>query len=134
VRKTTDNSGATEIIQFRATIDESTEMRIKQIKKHLNASRAGQQFTNVICHDLVLWVYSSQARRKQLERFYAAEWTNKLKPYRVDKGLQVRWPTAVDEALLMMAKENIGTGNKSETMRVLIAFAASRRYNLPLAR
>lgn len=142
----------TEIVQFRATIDDATQVRIKQIQKLLNASRAGEQSgqsgefrrsrggdssvfpTNVICSDIVLWVYNSQQRRRQMERFYTAEWINKLEPLRIEKGLQIRWRSEVDEALLAMAKENICTGNKSETMRVLIAFAASRKYNLRIAR
>jgi hypothetical protein len=69
-----------------------------------------------------------------MERFYTAEWTNKLEPLRIERGLQIRWSSEVDEALLIMAKENICTGNKSETMRVLIAFVASRKYNLLVAR
>jgi len=45
---------------------------------------------------------------------------------RIEDARMFNWPVEVDEALRRLSWDAIGTGNKSETLRVLIAFFAER--------
>lgn len=76
--------------------------------------------------DIVLWTFSSAARRKELERFHTDEWLYKLEPARIELALQLKCDAVANDALVVMAQENIGSGNKSEMLRVIIILALSK--------
>lgn len=137
---------AVKTIQFRATSDVATQERVKQIRQAylartakagkvpIGGERGRPKLFNALMAEIVLWTFSSAARRNELERFYTDEWLYKLEPARIELALQLKWDAVANDALVVMAAENIGTGNKSETLRVIIAFAASRRFGIPLTR
>jgi hypothetical protein len=84
--------------------------------------------------DCVLWVFESRVRRRELEVFYTDEWIPVLEPVTRNDFIQMRWSALANDALAVMAVEDIGTGNKSEALRVIIAFVAKKRYGLELKR
>lgn len=127
-------------VQFRATTDTATKERIRQIERAYLArvAKGGKApprgILNRLLADIVLWVYASASRRRELERFYTDEWLPYFAPVDRAEAFQLKWDSDANDALAVMSHENIGTNNKSETLRVIIAFVASRRYNLELKR
>jgi len=129
-----------EKIQFRATTDSATKERLRQLEKAYlaKASKSGKPpkrgIQNYLLADTVLWVYSSEKHRRDLERFYTDQWLPYLAPVERAEAFQLKWSTVANDALHVIAHENIGSNNKSETLRVIIAFVAERRYGLELKR
>lgn len=125
-----------ETIQFRVTADKLTAERLQTIRR-LDMAKAAKEGLptpkkNETAAHLVEWVYKSQQRRKELERFYTDEWLYKLEPIRNDQGIQLRWRVTANDALQVIARETIGSGNKSEAFRVIVAFAAKHLYDMKL--
>jgi hypothetical protein len=129
-----------EKVQFRATTDTATKERLKQLERAYLAKvvKSGKPpkrgIVNILLADTVLWVYSNPTRRRDLERFYTDKWLPYLAPVERAEAFQLKWSTIANAALAVIANENIGTNNKSETLRVIIAFVAERRYGLELKR
>jgi hypothetical protein len=66
--------------------------------------------------------------QKTMAQFYVKSWPD-MEPRRIEDARLFNWPAEVDEALRRLSWDAIGTGNKSETLRVLTAFFA-KQHNL----
>ena len=121
-------------IQFRATVNDTTVKRVASIAEIVRKQINDKPVEGDVIADLVEWVYKSKTRLKELQQFYTDEWLNKLEPVRNKESLQLRWRTTAHDALKDIAVNYICDGNKSEALRVVIAFAAKHLYKLPLER
>jgi hypothetical protein len=106
-------------VQFRATLDRHSVELLWGLSRRLEQKRS-----TAISH-LILSLKNSKKLAAQLARFYVKSWPD-LEPRRIEDARLFNWPVEVDEALRRLSWDAIGTGNKSETLRVLIAFFAKQ--------
>jgi hypothetical protein len=106
-------------VQFRATVDTRTAKLISTLISHLRLKRSP------LVAKLLLELVQSKRERTALKRFYQERWPE-LQQLRRDVGLQFNWPVEVDDALRVLSWEAIATGNKSETLRVVVAYFAEK--------
>jgi len=109
-------------MQFRATLDRHSVELLWELSRRLEEKRS-----TAISH-LILSLKRNKKLAGQLAQFYAKTWPD-LEPRRIEDARLFNWPIEVDEALRRLSWDAIGTGNKSETLRVIIAFFA-KHYKL----
>jgi hypothetical protein len=109
-------------VQFRATLDRHSVELLWAISRHLEQKRS------TAISELILALKKNKKLSAQLAQFYAKSWPD-LEPRRIEDARLFNWPVEVDEALRRLSWDAIGTGNKSETLRVIIAFFA-RHFNI----
>lgn len=117
-----DRTEKVERVQFRATFDNKSAEYLEALCKSLQLKRSP------LLAELILSTQASKKMSSQLVHFYRNKWPL-LEPRRIETGRLFNWPITVDDMLKKLAWEVIGSGNKSETLRVLIAFYADH-HNL----
>jgi len=106
-------------VQFRATLDQHSVQLLQGLSRHL------RQKPTAVAAQLILSLNGNKKLSTELAQFYIKTWPD-LEPRKIESGKLFNWVVGVDEALRNLSWDAIGTGNKSETVRVLIAFFAKR--------
>jgi hypothetical protein len=105
---------------FRATLDrERTMPLLIDLGRKLRLKRSP-----LVAH-MVTKVAGSRSDRDAVLKFYLQKWPE-LAPRRIDGNILVNWPEAAHTALRSISWEVLGTGNASETLRVLTAWFAAQ--------
>lgn len=110
--------GNSERVQFRATLDHKSEEYLDALAPHLQLKRGP-----LVGH-LIMTLRESKKLTGQLVTFYKTIWPL-VEPRRIQTARLFNWPIEVDDTLKELSFTSIGSGNKSEMVRVLIAFFAS---------
>lgn len=105
-------------VQFRATLDVKSEEYLDSLARHLETKRGP------LVAELIASLDKNKKLTAQLVEFYRNVWPI-IEPRQIKTGRLFNWPVEVDDALKHLSWSSIGTGNKSEMVRVLIAFFAS---------
>lgn len=105
-------------VQFRATLDTKSEEYLDALARHLERKHGP------LVGDLVMELKDSKKLSAQLVEFYRNVWPI-IEPRHIKTGRLFNWPVEIDDALKHLSWHSIGTGNKSEMVRVLIAFFAA---------
>ena len=121
-RTENQRSGSPPRVQFRATLDRHSVELLWGISRRLEQKRS------TAISQLILSLKKNKKLSAQLAQFYVKTWPD-LEPRRIEDARLFNWPLEVDEALRRLSWDAIGTGNKSETLRVIIAFFA-KHYNV----
>jgi hypothetical protein len=108
-----------ERVQFRATFDTKSAEYLEALSRHLRQKRSP------LLAELILSTKTSKKLSSQVLQFYRNKWPI-IMPRKIETGRLFNWPLDVDDALKQMSWDVIGTGNKSETLRVLLAFYADQ--------
>jgi hypothetical protein len=106
-------------VQFRATVDVRTVKLMSALIAHLRLKRSP------LIAKLSLELITNKKEQAAFKKFYQERWPE-LQQLRRDVGLQFNWPIEVDDALRVLSWEAVGTGNKSETLRVVVAYFANK--------
>jgi hypothetical protein len=104
-------------VQFRATLDYKSEEYLEGLSRHLQLKRGP------VVAQLVTTLYGNKRLIAQFINFYRTIWPL-IEPRKIQTARLFNWPIQVDDALKYLSFNSIVTGNKSEMVRVLIAFFA----------
>ncbi|HYH00959.1 MAG TPA: hypothetical protein VD837_17660 [Terriglobales bacterium] len=112
-----------ERVQFRATLDLKSEEYLDGLARVLQLKRGP------LVAKLVKTLHENKRLTSQFITFYRNVWPT-IEPRKIQTARLFNWPVEVDDALKYLSFNAIPTGNKSEMVRVLIAFFASQ-YKIP---
>lgn len=115
--KRDNKSGKGERVQFRATLDLKSEEYLDGLARVLQLKRGP------LVAQLVRTLHDNKRLTAQLVTFYRNVWPI-IEPRKIQTARLFNWPIEVDDALKTLSFTAIPTGNKSEMVRVLIAFFA----------
>jgi hypothetical protein len=121
-RKTLKEAGRA---QFRATLDRNFVRLMKALM------RKYEQRRSVLASSLIAQLKTDKKLSEEMSEFYKKTWLD-IEPRTIDTAALFNWPIETDDALRKLSWSIIGTGNKSELLRVIIAFFA-KQNRIPLS-
>jgi hypothetical protein len=110
--------------QFRATLDKNSVRLMETLSIRLEKRRS------VLASTLITQLKTDKKLADAMTKFYREVWKD-IEPRNIDDAKLFNWPIEVDDTLRKLSWSVIGTGNKSEMIRVMLAFFA-KQYKIPL--
>lgn len=120
-RKTLSEAGRA---QFRATLDINSVRLMETLSRKLELRRSA------LASMLITQLKGDQKVADGATKFYREVWPP-MEPRSINDSKLFNWPIEIDDALRKLSWSVIGTGNKSEMIRVMLAYFA-KQNKLPL--